>query len=320
MTLTNIKLVADGAVTHTFQTCGVAYTVTYKQSADAAATSVAVPASGDAVTLKGVDGSFTITPNDTRYHLVNATANGTKIAVSSSGLIVADDDASITPNFVYDANGKAPFSVSSVSYWDWDTAMDAAGTSGTVILTDNYTLPSGSYSVPGGVTLLLPYAEGKTTIQSSSASLPYANYAQVNDSYADLDPQTDLYLTLTIPSGATVTNNGTIVIGGTIEGASKQRYAGVCSGSHCNLELDGDLYLTNGSILSVVGYITTASRIAMSATIAWSRMRATRNTRCMTTSFVRPLSSTKSTASLRMSRSTRSTIAERSGRSAATAT
>lgn len=113
------------------------------------------------------------------------------------------------------------------------------------------------YTVKQGVTLLLPYAAGQYDQDGTDESFPYANYNSTNGTIADLDPEGPdlLYLTLTVPEGIVLQNNGTISIGGTVDAETKQGYGGVCSGAHSNIKLDGDLNLGSTGILSVVGFI-----------------------------------------------------------------
>ncbi len=107
------------------------------------------------------------------------------------------------------------------------------------------------YVVKSGVNFVIPYAAGSTDLASSSSSeYPYANRAEGSGA-SNMNPATDKFLTLTIPSDITLYVNGVFAVGGTISGTNAP--AGATKGAHSNVQLDGNIVL-NG-VISSCGYI-----------------------------------------------------------------
>lgn len=158
----------------------------------------------------------------------------------------------------YVEKGAAAFSVNNVDYYDLPTAIAASKKTGKpAVLMRDYTLPAGEYTIPAAATLLLPYADGQTTIKGQSETLSFANATTVTGSITNamLDIAYQRNKTLTIPAGVTIKNYGKIVVGGTIASTGGS-YGGVCAGAHSNIQLDGTIEMTGANcILSAVGYI-----------------------------------------------------------------
>ena len=165
-------------------------------------------------------------------------------------------NADILPYFVED--GDPVFSVNGVAYYEFRTAMLASASEGQpAVLTRDYTLPDGNYTIPAAATLLLPYEDGKTTINGQSETLSFANATTFTGSITNamLDIAYQRNKTLTIPAGVTIKNYGKIVVGGTIASTGGS-YGGVCAGAHSNIQLDGIIEMTGANcILSAMGYI-----------------------------------------------------------------
>lgn len=162
-------------------------------------------------------------------------------------------NADILPYFVKD--GDPMFSVNGVDYYEFRTAMLASASEGQpAVLTRDYTLPDGNYTIPAAATLLLPYEDGKTTINGQSDEWPFANRGESSSSANNDTLAVDYQLkkTLTIPSNAVIKNQGKIIVGGTVRGIG---FAGSCGGPHCNIQLDGRIDMVGGSVLSVAGYV-----------------------------------------------------------------
>lgn len=162
-------------------------------------------------------------------------------------------NAVILPYLVKD--GDPMFSVNGVAYYEFRTAMLASASEGQpAVLTRDYTLPAGEYTIPAEATLLLPYEDGKTTINKQDAEWPFANRGESSSSGNNDTLAVDYQLnkTLTIPSNAVIKNRGKIIVGGTVRGTG---FAGSCGGPHCNIQLDGRIDMVGGSVLSVAGYV-----------------------------------------------------------------
>ena len=112
------------------------------------------------------------------------------------------------------------------------SAMGSAD-KGTFYLYSDCTMPSNA-TVPSGVTLLLPYNADDTK--------GYAKGDTGNATYRESwsDPSTYLYHTLTIPSGKTLTVNGSLMVGG-IYGYPDQSPQGHTSGAYSQIQLEGTI-------------------------------------------------------------------------------
>ncbi|MCC8163616.1 MAG: hypothetical protein LIO86_10760 [Lachnospiraceae bacterium] len=189
------------------------------------------------------------------YRWVNSA--GTTLSTSADFTYAVSATTTITPQFK--PEGSAEYYVlgaSSTWYTFIDDALNAAGSSGTVVLAKSgemYTSDGSTSVVIGsGQTLLLPYAYGSTDY-SSSDDFPYANYTLTASSSANLSSDYEEYLSLTVPTDTTITCSGKIIIGGTIKGNGT--FASSTYGAHSNLVLNGALNLEDSSVLSVCGYI-----------------------------------------------------------------
>lgn len=159
------------------------------------------------------------------------------------------------------------FQVGSSTYATWDEAVTAAGSTGTIVVESNYSFPvrSEPYTVPAGVTLLLPYTPGNRTVGGASADHPYANENLFHDDDSgqglwgknpDSDPASyQVQYTVTVPSGVTLEVNGKLVVGGTIVSDPNSLWSGGSYGPHANLEVNGAVDLKSNSILAVTGYV-----------------------------------------------------------------
>lgn len=305
VSITNIVLTLAGGVEVTLNPAAVPanlnYTVNHQNaSKEDTTTTVSTVAQTPTVELTGGLTIPTITSGDYKYVCIKvAWVNGTSSGVyypNESGYFGPAAGDSLTPYFVkVAADATAPFQVGTKTYWTWETAFAAAGSGGTVILVDDYDLPTTyeangmtgagtyvtgtdgalKYEVKSGQTLLLPYSANDTSIKSGTGSTNDFKHANVSfqdnpdkkiiiENEAAMDPELSVVYTLTVPSGVTLTVNGTngnpgrVVVGGTIlgsEGTNSTIAEGLCYGPHSNLVVDGNLNLGNYSVLSAVGYV-----------------------------------------------------------------
>ena len=230
---------------------------------DGAGTVVTVPGSAES-------SSYTLTAvPDSGYQIcrwVFTDSSGVKTYFGTKTTTVpyaAFTEGSITCEFM--PTGSALYTVDSVPYGYLDQAVAAAQNSSTkqIVLTETGSVydstGSNKVTIPNGVTLVLPYASGATTVQNSSDYFPYGNYTNAALSNGNWypnpqSPSSNKYLELTIPSGTTVVNNGIISVGGTQAGNA------ATYGSHSNLIVNGTLEVNTG-VLSVCGYVTGSGSI-----------------------------------------------------------
>ena len=150
------------------------------------------------------------------------------------------------------------FSVGGTEYANLNDALSAAekGKDKTVVITADTTL-SGSYTIPAGVTLLVPFdAEGTLYTTKPEAVETLANQT--------------VYRTLTLNSGASITVNGAISVGGKLFSSSNRH---VCkpTGAYGQIKMNSGSQITveNGGNLYAWGYITGSGnvRITSGATV-----------------------------------------------------
>ena len=150
------------------------------------------------------------------------------------------------------------FSVGGTEYANLNDALSAAekGKDKTVVITADTTL-SGSYTIPAGVTLLVPFDDAGTL---------YTTEPKAVDTFAN---QT-VYRTLTLNSGASITVNGAISVGGKLFASTNPH---VCkpTGAYGQIKMNSGSQITveNGGNLYAWGYVTGSGnvRITSGATV-----------------------------------------------------
>lgn len=118
------------------------------------------------------------------------------------------------------------------SYATLEAALAAAASGDTVILTADYTLTA-DVTVPSGVTLLIPYDE-----TYSAGTQDYVVKAS--------GVMGEAYVTLTVPSGSTLTVNGTLLVNGQAAG-NAGKHEGVLDGNYGCVALAGTMQV-NGTL------------------------------------------------------------------------
>ena len=158
----------------------------------------------------------------------------------------------------YEASTTATFSVGGTTYTDLNAAISAAesGSTKTIVVASDGML-SGSYTIPAGVTLLVPFDDANTL---------YTTEPGVVESLAD---QT-AYRTLTLNSGASITVKGAISVGGKLFTSTNVH---VCkpTGAYGQIKMSSGSQITveNGGAFYAWGYVTGSGnvRITSGATV-----------------------------------------------------
>ena len=132
----------------------------------------------------------------------------------------------------------------------------------TILLLNDYTVPAGNYSIPAGVTLLIPHSASQTTEESSITREP------------SNELPTGAYLTLTLAANANLDVYGTIEVGGTQYVGGDINYKedpwtdGFTNGSsrpgeygQLVMSSNSSIILNNGAILRAWGYVTGSGEI-----------------------------------------------------------
>ena len=230
ITLTNVKLVSDVTATTTFLPAeNGSYTVdgaaiteetSYTRSSTQGYEMAATPADG--YQFKGW------------YDVTNAKY----ISTEASTTLNMEYDATITAKFAQ--VGVAMFEVGGQVYEDLNDATAYATDNGItkVTLVSDGTL-SGSYTIPAGVILLIPFDENKTLYTDTPTALSVDGGSR------------RAYRTLTLAEGASLTVNGGISVGGRYKCAAGSASGGMTgayglismeSGSRITVKFGGALY------------------------------------------------------------------------------
>ena len=139
----------------------------------------------------------------------------------------------------------------SAEFTSLNTAMQFAGSGDVVTLLANCTLTE-DLTIPTGVTLVLPYQDGSTTIGGE-----YANgNGRSNGNTSNLTPQgTNVTYTLTLNNASiSIPSGSRLCVGGIIGGC--QNVGGATQGAHSEIIMDeaSSINVSDGGILSVLGY------------------------------------------------------------------
>ena len=216
--------------------------------------------------------TYTTTTTDTK--IINS---GDETSITLAALSTGrKKTASITISDITVTDVVANFAVGEDVFDTLDEAIAAASASAThktIVQVSDYTVPAGNYTIPSGVTLVLPYAPGRTDINTNEKQ-PYANSmgttnasgeaVGTSEAAAPGDKYTNVTLTVVAGTNITVASGGKLVIGGLISGNdsgfSGQTYGGtayaVSGKTHSDMVLDGTITVESGGILSSCGFIT----------------------------------------------------------------
>ena len=157
---------------------------------------------------------------------------------------------SVQPPADVSADAAATFSVNNKSYTDLDAAIAAAvnGDDKTIVVAADGTL-SGNYTIPAGVTLLVPFDDASTL---------YTDTPKYDTTYSN----PSVYRKLVLTSGATLEVNGSISVGSKYH-ANSGNYASAPTGKYGEIAMMSGSKITvnNGGKLYAWGYITGAGEI-----------------------------------------------------------
>ena len=181
---------------------------------------------------------------------------GAVLSSANSFTLTPSADVTVKPVFI-NSSSNAWFWVNGTSYLfdDLNKASDCATTavSKTVTLANDGTLPAGDYTVDAGVTLLIPYDSANTLYTTEPG---YTTTTGTLNSKTGSYESPTVYRTLTMASGANITVNGALSVGG--RQSPQYSYNGMPSGAY------GLIKMNSGSVISVEsdanlyvwGYIT----------------------------------------------------------------
>lgn len=256
ITMTNVKLVADATATVTFQPAeNGSYTVDGK--------TITEPYTHDQSSMTAYQLAATPAEGYVFRDWYNVTT-GKTISKEKSCALNVEEDCTITARFL--SQDSALFEVGSKTFFDLGAAVEHAINSNAskITLIQSGSLLDGEYTIPKGITLLIPFDEAGTL------------YTDTPDYVNKYEPQS-VFKKLTIPSGSSITVNGAISVGG-------KHFAG-SSGSCCrtsgpygqiDMAAGSSITLNSGANLYAWGYITGDGEItATSGSIVYEYFQLT---------------------------------------------
>ena len=174
---------------------------------------------------------------------INA-ATGERLSTAQSYTFIPSDDITIKPIF---AKNSPWFLVNDAFVVEGlSGAMAATNGKGIVALMNDATLPAGDYTIPSGVTLLIPF-DAANTLYTTSVTTTGTTYTTPTH-----------FRTLTMASGAKITVNGAISLSAKIKSGDGGKHGGTPSGpvSVIKMAEGSNITVNSGAALYAYGYIT----------------------------------------------------------------
>jgi len=189
-------------------------------------------------------------------------ADGTILSSNASDTLKPTKDMSVGAIF-YKSGSNAWFQVGAGHMFATLTEATAyASSSADKVIIPMYdgTLPSGDYTIPSGVTLLIPYNDTNTLHTTSPAVAISGGF--LSTTAAEYEKPT-AYRTLTMLSGANIAVDGAISLSGTQ--CAYQKYNGLPTGptSFITMNSGSSITVNNGANLYAWGYITGSGKITI---------------------------------------------------------
>ena len=197
-------------------------------------------------TILSTDSSYTLTP------VADTTVKAVFVGANSAPWFMAGvtSDESVSSGLL--GLGKIYYKTVSGTHLFDDlnkaaTAAAASSSSKTIVLMNDGTLSAGDYTIPAGVTLLIPFDDA-------------------NSLYTTAALNTDTYTTPTAYRTLTLADGANLIINGSMSLSAKQKYAagaktfggGAPTGAVSFVKMQGNSNITvnNGGVLYVYGFIT----------------------------------------------------------------
>ena len=216
---------------------------------------------GEAITestpkTKSNDQSYTVVATPaTGYEFFgwNVVGTDTYLSYNATGTLQPQSDCTVAPVFI--PAGTAVFGVGAAKFYDLNKAANYATSNSfsQINVLNNGTLPAGDYTIPSGVTLLVPRDANNKVYTTRPELVDTSSVANAMGRYR----------TLTLADGANITINGAISIAGAQ--SIKQLYTGVPTGAYGVIQMDEGSTMTfnNGAKLYAWGFVTGAGTVLM---------------------------------------------------------
>ncbi len=182
------------------------------------------------------------------------TVTGECYATSPSVELIFEIDATIYPAFVLE--GEAVFAIGSAKFDSLDAALAIAKKGDVIVPIKDVTLTK-DYTIPEGITLLVPHDAENTHYNKDNASSSAVNISTSSGGVADVAPS--LYRTLTLAPGVVITVYGELNVSGrnvACDGGKPKR-GGAPFGNYSKIVMNegSRIILNSGAELYAWGYI-----------------------------------------------------------------
>lgn len=259
LTFSNVAPVSTGAAVDT----------TFANHSQGTAGTLWTNSVGGTYTVDGAAISSTTThsnPSDHQYALVATPASGYEfygwmsqndglLTTSATYTYTGVEGSSDTIWPLFAKVGEAMYYLKDASprlyYHTLTEAITAAEDSGTIVVARDGILPAGDYTIPAGVTFLVPFDDAGTV------------YTQTPETLAPPPSGTSLptpepYRTLTMADGAKITVNGTMSVPAKVVAGNTEASKSSCRvyGKYGIVKMNSGSSITVNGTLSVFGYIT----------------------------------------------------------------
>ncbi len=183
------------------------------------------------------------------YRFYGWVSDGTVISSSANTVMHLDTDQTITAMFV--DKTLPTFAVDGTEFFDLNEAVTYAQSNSkdTVVLVGDGTLKAGTYTIPAGITLLIPF-DAKYTLYTTEPG-----YVKT------VEPQA-AFRTLTMADGAVLQVDGAVSVGGKCYTSSS---TAVCKPTgaygHVKMAEGSVIHVNSGAVLYAWGYVTGSGNV-----------------------------------------------------------
>ena len=183
------------------------------------------------------------------YRFYGWVSDGTVISSNANTVMHLDTDQTITAMFV--DKTLPTFAVDGTEFFDLNEAVTYAQSNSkdTVVLVGDGTLRAGTYTIPAGITLLIPF-DAKYTLYTTEPG-----YVKTVETQA-------AFRTLTMADGAVLQVNGAVSVGGKCYTSSS---TAVCKPTgaygHVKMAEGSVIHVNSGAVLYAWGYVTGSGNV-----------------------------------------------------------
>lgn len=196
------------------------------------------------------------------------TVDGSTVNTASIRPVFVSKTTENTPSYQIPGSGKL-----SGNYYYWDDAMNAAlnGPEKNVVLLTDVTLSSAinrqentnstTFTIPNGVTLVVPYNEKLSTGTADSVNTSDATAAANYGVDENKNTTDSAYRTLTVPTDCTLNVNGTLNVNALQGSSNTNGYQSHVVGDYGYMVVAGTVNVNAGGTLYARGYVTGTGNI-----------------------------------------------------------